>query len=77
MTDIDEEKRAAQALIDKADRDELTGLYNKSAVRRKMEDYLQRQMCIRDSCKGVEHFITPLNAFGILLQFRTAHIRPC
>lgn len=43
MTDIDEEKRAAQALIDKADRDELTGLYNKSAVRRKMEDYLQRR----------------------------------
>ncbi len=43
MTDIDEEKRAAQVLIEKADRDELTGLYNKSAVRRKMEAYLLKR----------------------------------
>ena len=51
MTDIDEEKRAAQALIDKADRDELTGLYNKSAVRRKIEAYLQRRP--KDECSVI------------------------
>lgn len=40
IIDIDQEKRASQALLDKADRDSLTKLYNKTASRRHVEAYL-------------------------------------
>ncbi len=40
LTDIDDQKRASQVLIDKAERDELTRLYNKSTARAKIENYL-------------------------------------
>lgn len=42
ITDIDEAKRASQALQYQAERDELTQLYNKRAGRRLIEDYLKR-----------------------------------
>lgn len=41
MNDIDEEKKAAQALLERAEQDELTGVYNKTAGRRKVEEYLR------------------------------------
>jgi len=40
IIDIEQEKRASQALLDKADRDSLTKLYNKNASRRHVEAYL-------------------------------------
>lgn len=40
VVDIDGEKRAAQALQEKAERDALTKLYNKNSARRQIEEYL-------------------------------------
>ena len=40
IADIDEEKRAAQKLIDQAERDILTKLYNKEAGRKRIEWYI-------------------------------------
>lgn len=41
MTDIDDEKRASQALEEKASRDELTGLYNRNTARSEIDHYLE------------------------------------
>lgn len=41
LMDIDDQKRTSQVLIDKAERDELTGLYNKSTGRERIESYLE------------------------------------
>lgn len=43
MTDIDAEKRASQELEEKASRDELTGLYNRSTARKEIEHYLENR----------------------------------
>ena len=43
MTDIDDEKRASQALEEKASRDELTGLYNRSTARHEIDCYLEKR----------------------------------
>lgn len=43
LNDIDKEKRASQELKNKAERDELTGLYNKRTARDKIERYLSRR----------------------------------
>lgn len=43
LTDIDASKREAQALQQKAERDELTNLYNKSTARGKIEEYLSQK----------------------------------
>ncbi|MCB6585200.1 GGDEF domain-containing protein, partial [Streptococcus gordonii] len=43
MADIDDEKRASQALEEKASRDELTGLYNRKTARKEIEYYLERR----------------------------------
>lgn len=43
VTDVDEERRASQALQDRAEKDELTQVYNKSAGRRRIEQKLERQ----------------------------------
>lgn len=43
LSDIDKEKRASQELKNKAERDELTGLYNKRTARDKIERYLKRR----------------------------------
>jgi len=40
IINIDREKRAAQKLMDQVERDSLTGLLNKAASRRQMEEYL-------------------------------------
>lgn len=37
MADIDDEKRASQALEEKASRDELTGLYNRKTARKEID----------------------------------------
>lgn len=43
ILDIDTEKRRAQDLIEKAERDTLTHLYNKNAARRRIEHLLERR----------------------------------
>ena len=43
ILDIDSEKRRAQDLIEKADRDNLTHLYNKDAARRRIEHFLKHR----------------------------------
>ena len=43
MTDIDDEKRASQALEEKASRDELTGLYNRKTARKEIDHYLENR----------------------------------
>ncbi|MBS7007735.1 diguanylate cyclase domain-containing protein [Anaerostipes sp.] len=43
MTDIDAEKKASQALEEKASRDELTGLYNRSTARNEIDHYLENR----------------------------------
>ena len=40
IIDIDDEKRRAQALLDSAQRDALTGLYNKAVAQRRIEEAL-------------------------------------
>lgn len=46
LTDVDEERRATQALKERADKDELTGVYNRRAGRRRIERLLaQRESC--------------------------------
>lgn len=44
VMDIDEEKRLSRALQDKAERDELTKLFNKSTARRQIEKYLEQRL---------------------------------
>ncbi len=43
ISDIDNEKHRTQELMDKADRDSLTNLYNKNAAVRKIRKYLERK----------------------------------
>ena len=43
IVDVDDDRRTAQALRDKAERDGLTKLYNKPAARRQVEAYLEER----------------------------------
>lgn len=43
VMDIDEDKRFSQKLQDKAERDELTKLFNKSTARKRIEAYLEKR----------------------------------
>lgn len=40
ITDIDDEKKHSQNLLDRAERDALTGVYNRGAVEKQINDYL-------------------------------------
>lgn len=44
IIDIDREKREAQKLLERAERDTLTGLYNKGAVQTMIEEYMDLRM---------------------------------
>ncbi len=59
IADIDEERRATEALRERAERDELTQLYNKSAGRGLIEDYFAK----RPAQEGAALLIVDLDNF--------------
>ena len=62
ILDIDSEKRRAQDLIEKADRDNLTHLYNKDAARRRIEHFLKQ----REASETAAMMIIDLDNFKLV-----------
>ena len=62
ILDIDSEKRRAQDLIEKADRDNLTHLYNKDAARRRIEHFLKQ----RETSETAAMMIIDLDNFKLV-----------
>lgn len=67
VADIDVEKRASQELQDKAERDELTMVYNKVTGRRKMEYYLEHRRAEQEAAMliiDVDNFKQTNDSYG-------------
>lgn len=79
VIDIDDEKRRAQALLDSAQRDALTGLYNKAVAQRRIEEALSADpgLCSAlfiidvDNFKGINDTMGHL--FGDALLIELSH----